>query len=104
MTMVEFNNKPWLSHHKEASASTFKRIVYFSIRPLLSFYYSRYLSRETIQKFRPNLCLGPRGMPLEARRRWGMKYLRNIQDSLLLVQGTGTGWDVISWAKLKPRK
>jgi len=43
-------------------------------------------------------------MPLESRRRWGSKYLRHIRDSILLVQGTGTGWDVISWAKLRPRK
>lgn len=102
--MVEFSIKPWLSHHEEASTSVLKRIVYFLIRPLLSFHYSRYLSQETIQKFQPDLCLGSRGMPLESRRRWGMKYLKEIQNSLLLVQGTGSGWDVISWAKLRPRK
>ena len=43
-------------------------------------------------------------MPLETRRRWGTKYLQNIRDSIVLVQGTGTGWDVISWAKLRPRQ
>jgi SAM-dependent methyltransferase len=102
--MVEFSTKPWLSHHEEASTSGLKRIVYFLIRPLLSFHYSRYLSQETIQEFHPNLCLGPRGMPLETRRLWGMKYLQEIRNSLLLVQGTGSGWDVISWAILRPRK
>jgi SAM-dependent methyltransferase len=43
-------------------------------------------------------------MPLESRRRWGSKYVRNIREAVVLVQGTGTGWDVISWAKLKPRQ
>jgi hypothetical protein len=43
-------------------------------------------------------------MPLESRRRWGTQYLRNIRDAIMLVQGTGTGWDVISWARLRPRK
>lgn len=102
--MVEFSTKPWLSHHEEASTSVLKRIIYFFIRPLLSYHYSRYLSQETIKRIQPDLCLGSRGMPLETRRRWGMKYLKEIQNSLLLVQGTGSGWDVISWAKLRPRK
>jgi SAM-dependent methyltransferase len=102
--MVEFKIKPWLSHHEENSARVFKRIIYFIIRPLLSFYYSRYLSQETLRKYQPNLCLGSRGMPLESRRRWGTKYSKDIRNSLLLVQGTGSGWDVISWAKLRPRK
>lgn len=43
-------------------------------------------------------------MPLEARRAWGSKYLKKVREALLLVQGTGTGWDVISWAKLRPRR
>lgn len=101
--MVEFSTKQWLSHHTGASAGLFKRSVYFIIRPLLSLKFSRYLSQKTIQAYQPNFCLGARGMPLETRRRWGTKYMSNIRDSIMLVQGTGTGWDVISWAKLRPR-
>jgi SAM-dependent methyltransferase len=43
-------------------------------------------------------------MPLETRRRWGARYLANIREATLLVQGTGTGWDVVSWARLRPRR
>jgi SAM-dependent methyltransferase len=43
-------------------------------------------------------------MPLETRRRWGARYLANIREATLLVQGTGTGWDVVSWARLQPRR
>lgn len=102
--MVEFRTKEWLRHHEEVSAGLFKRLSYGVYRPLASFKYSRYLSPETIQRYEPHLCLGARGMPLESRRRWGSKYVRDIRDSLILVQGTGTGWDVISWAWLRPQK
>jgi SAM-dependent methyltransferase len=102
--MAEFRTKEWLSHHEGASTGLFKRICYVFYRPLVSFKYSRYLSQETRQKYQPRLCWGSRGMPLESRRRWGSKYVRDIRDSIVLVQGTGTGWDVISWAKLRPRQ
>jgi SAM-dependent methyltransferase len=102
--MVEFSTQQWLSHHQGASAGLFKRAVYFIIRPLLSLKYSRYLSPETLQACRPRFCFGARGLPLESRRRWGSKYLRHFRDAIVLVQGTGTGWDVISWARLRPRR
>jgi SAM-dependent methyltransferase len=102
--MVEFKTNQWLSHHKGASTGLMKRIFYACYRPLASFKYSSFLSQKTIQAYQPHFCLGTRGMPLETRRRWGSKYLRNIRDSILLVEGTGTGWDVISWAKLRPGK
>ena len=47
---------------------------------------------------------GPAACRLESRRAWGSKYLKNVREALVLVQGTGTGWDVISWAKLRPRQ
>jgi len=103
-SMVEYSTQQWLSHHGGASAGLFKRSVYFLIRPLLSWKYSRYLSPEARQALRPRFCFGARGLPLESRRTWGSKYLENIREALVLVQGTGTGWDVISWAKLRPRQ
>jgi SAM-dependent methyltransferase len=102
--MVEFRTKPWLSHHTGASAGLLKRSIYVMIRPLLSLKYSRYLSPQTIQAYHPRFILGARGLPLETRRAWGSKYLQKVREALVLVQGTGTGWDVISWAKLRPRR
>jgi SAM-dependent methyltransferase len=102
--MVEFRTKQWLSHHTGASAGLLKRSIYFFIRPLLSLKYSRYLSPQTIQAYQPRFILGARGLPLESRRSWGSKYLKKVREAVVLVQGTGTGWDVISWAKLRPRQ
>lgn len=102
--MVEYRTKEWLSHHEQASADLFRRTLYVFLRPLLSLKYSRYLSEATLAKYKPNLCLGPRGMPLESRRAWGSKYLPRVREAVILVQGTGTGWDVVGWAKLRPQK
>jgi len=102
--MAEYKTKEWLSHHRQASSDLFRRMLYVFLRPLLSLKYSRYLSEATLAKYRPNLCLGPRGMPLESRRAWGSKYLPRVREAIMLVQGTGTGWDVVGWAKLRPQK
>lgn len=102
--MVEFTKQDWLAQHCLQSRGWYKRPLYFFLRPLWSRRYARYLLPETIEKCRPRWVLGSRGMPLETRRRWGVKYLGNIGGATLLVQGTGTGWDVISWAQLKPRR
>jgi SAM-dependent methyltransferase len=102
--MVQFQSKPWLRHHEEASSGLWKRILYVFLRPLLSWRYSRCLSPAALQEYQPRFCLGSRGMPLQSRRRWGSKYLKDIREAVVLVQGTGTGWDVISWAELRPRK
>ncbi|MGA2160103.1 MAG: class I SAM-dependent methyltransferase [Dehalococcoidia bacterium] len=95
--------KRW--HDQVGSAETviYKRIIYFLLRPLLSMYYRRYLSENTLRKYKPYLVLCKRGFPLEARRRWGSQHC-NIREATILVQGTGTGWDVVSWAKLRPKK
>ena len=102
--MVKFAKQDWLSQHRRQSRGWLKRGLYFLLRPWLSRRYSRCLSPETIARVQPRWVLGPRGLPLESRRRWGAKYLRNLREATLLVQGTGTGWDVISWARLRPRR
>jgi SAM-dependent methyltransferase len=102
--MVEYKAREWLGHHQQASSDLVRRALYVLLRPLLSLKYSRCLSREIRQKYRPRLCLGPRGMPLESRRTWGSRYVAGMRDAVMLVQGTGTGWDVVGWARLRPRK
>lgn len=94
----------WLTKHRLMSKGRWKQTLYFCLRPLLSRRYSRLLAPETLEKHRPRWVLGARGMPLETRRRWGAKYLADLGQATLLVQGTGTGWDVISWARLRPRR
>ena len=101
--MTDFEKTAWIEQHRTSSRSLFKRVVYVFARPLLSWQHRRLLSRQTLAACKPALVLGARGMPLETRRRWATAHV-DLSRATILVQGTGTGWDVISWAALKPRR
>ncbi|MEH2337580.1 class I SAM-dependent methyltransferase [Nostoc sp.] len=101
--MLNYTKSPWQEQDKDSQTIGLKRLLYFIFRPLLSLYASKYLSKEILQILKPSLLLPGRGMPLEDRRCWGA-YRCDIKNAVILVQGTGTGWDVISWARLKPKK
>ncbi len=101
---MEFARQDWQAQHRRQSKGRLKRAAYFFLRPLYSWRYSGFLAPETLEAYRPRWVLGSRGMPLETRRRWGARHLRDLRQATLLVQGTGTGWDVLSWARLKPRR
>ncbi|MEH2397495.1 class I SAM-dependent methyltransferase [Nostoc sp.] len=101
--MENYYNISWLEQDKLHQTSILRRLVYFFSRPLLSIYASQFLSPQTLKNLQPSLVLPGRGMPLETRRFWG-SALCKIREATILVQGTGTGWDVISWARLRPKK
>jgi len=101
--MKNYYNDSWIYQDKINRANILKRIIYFLGRPLLSIYGCYFLSTETLKTLNPSFVLPGRGMPMEDRRLWG-SALCNIKEATLLIQGTGTGWDVISWARLKPKK
>ena len=101
--MKNYYNDSWIYQDKLHRTNILKRIIYLFGRPLLSMYGRYFLSTETLRTLKPSLVLPGRGMPMEDRRLWGAA-LCNIREATVLVQGTGTGWDVISWARLKPKK
>ncbi|MBG1260301.1 class I SAM-dependent methyltransferase [Nostoc commune] len=101
--MENYYNISWLEQDKLHKTSILKRLFYFFSRPLLSIYASQFLSTQTLKILQPSLVLPGRGMPLETRRLWGAALCKT-REATILVQGTGTGWDVISWARLKPKK
>jgi ubiquinone/menaquinone biosynthesis C-methylase UbiE len=103
MTKNHYYQQPWLEQDKQHQSGILKRWVYFFARPLLSVYGSRYLSPTTLKALKPSLVLPGRGMSLETRRIWGAALCK-LSEATILIQGTGTGWDVISWARLKPKK
>jgi SAM-dependent methyltransferase len=96
-----------LSNWKEQDAQTrtpkWKQIFYDGARPWLSLWMRPSLSASTLKAYKPSRVLPERGFPLEARRRWATND-RSLHGKTILVQGTGTGWDVISWAELKPAR
>jgi SAM-dependent methyltransferase len=101
--MINFNRQDWLEQDRRFKTNKLKRLFYWFTRYLISLNAQNTLSGRFKIKYDPSLVLFTRGMPWETRRKWG-SYLCNLSESTILVQGTGTGWDVISWARLKPKK
>jgi len=93
----------WKKSDEAARSAKWKIILYDFLRPWLSRRTSKFISKSTLNDLKPTWVLPGRGFPLETRRRWATNH-QSLQGKTILVQGTGTGWDVISWAELKPAK
>jgi len=100
---MDYQRTPWMESYQRTRTPLAKRAIYKVVRPLLSRRAVRELSPGLVTETRPDLVLFSRGMPLEHRRRWGALGTP-LSRATILVQGTGTGWDVISWAALRPRE
>jgi len=100
---LSFELQSW--RHKMAASATplWKRAAYALLRPLFSGLASRHLSSEALRRLRPDLVLLTRGLPVESRRCWASAY-QPITGLTVLVQGTGSGWDVMGWAARGPRR
>lgn len=61
------------------------------------------LERDTLVRYAPDLVLPGRGMPLRTRQRWAYAF-GQLRNKVILVQGTGNGWDAASWAQYRPQK
>jgi len=93
----------WREHYRGHLSPLYKRAIYAATRPLISWNASRHLMRETLDLYRPDYVFVTRGWPLEWLRKLGSS-LTNLSDATILVQGTGTGWDAITWAALRPKR
>jgi len=80
-----------------------KRAFYAGVRPLLSISARRTFTSQFLGSIRPDAICPERGYPLEFRRRQARPG-RSLNGLTVLVQGTGTGWDVVSWAALRPER
>ena len=93
----------WLEQHKKHQSAKWKRIAYYFIRPMLKRYMRSKLVRHGYGHIPDYHILPEWGFPLEDRRRWAARGV-NIKDAVILVCGTGWGWDVVGWAGLEPAK
>lgn len=100
---MDFVRTPWLDSHRRAVTPLAKRLLYRLARPLLGARARRALSPEFLAAVRPDLVLYTRGMPREHRLAWASRGL-DLRRATVLVQGTGTGWDVLAWAALRPAR
>jgi SAM-dependent methyltransferase len=102
-TIVKYHIEDWRTQLAEAQSSDWKEVIYKLARPILSLLTRRILHDTTLAELRPSLVLPEKGFPLIARRRWALGQ-GDIHNKILLVQGTGNGWDLVSWARFRPRK
>jgi SAM-dependent methyltransferase len=101
--ITEYFKPDWREHYTSHLSPIYKRAIYALTRPLISWNARRHLSRDALRQFMPRHVFGARGWPLEWLRKTGAAGL-NIREATVLVQGTGTGWDTITWAALKPKR
>lgn len=92
----------WARQDARARTPRWKRAIYKVARPLLDLEGRRHLSPSALARWRPDFVFTRRGLPLEDRRTLAVART-SLSDATVLVQGTGNGWDVISWAELRPR-
>jgi SAM-dependent methyltransferase len=98
-----FIKNDWADRDYSTRMDLFKEFVYFFIRPLLSAYTARHLTKETIEKFNPTFVLPERGIPHRTRRCWALN-LCGVKEPSILIQGVGTGWEAVSWARMGAKK
>ena len=93
----------WRDQFKSSQTSLLKQFAYSTMWPLLNIEARRWLKASTISAFQPSAVIRECGFPVEARRRWALARL-DVRESVILVQGTGSGWDVLTWARLRPKR
>ncbi len=98
---VKFFVKDWREQAEKGSSSSFKRALYVPLRPVLSFAARRHISHRMLRETQPEMVLGTRGFLPETRRCWATGG-RPVKGGTILVQGCGTGWEIVGWAKREP--
>ena len=100
---TRFEVSDWRGQLDRAHASDRKEPIYRALRPVLDLAARRHLDPATLARLRPDRVIAGRGMPRIARQRLGAGG-RSLAGRTLLIQGTGNGWDVASWARLSPSR
>ena len=101
--MTQYQAQEWRSQLADVERADWKESIYRAARPILDKFARRHLQGALIRKFSPAMVLGERGFPLVARHRWATDGA-DLRGKSILVIGTGTGWDVASWAKFLPSR
>jgi SAM-dependent methyltransferase len=100
---VSFEVINWRDQFTASRTGLPRQLAYALTRPYLSLEARRWLTRTTLRKVKPWRVFREFGFPVEARRRWALAG-SNVRNASLLVQGTGSGWDVLTWARFRPRR
>lgn len=100
---TSFSVTDWQEHDRSARTAPWKRLAYRAARPLITLEARRHLSTAAWRRWGVSWAYTQRGFPLEERRTFAATGT-SLAAATLLVQGTGSGWDVVSWAEQRPKK
>lgn len=101
--MSEFVVAEWHKQWQQVNRGYWKYLIYRLFRPVTDRLCRRCLSKEFVERIRPQFVFAARGFPMPVRHRWAIGGAR-MRDKTVLIQGTGSGWDAIVWAKLRPQR
>jgi SAM-dependent methyltransferase len=93
----------WRDHFEGSRTGLLKRLAYSAAWPLFNIEAKRWLTDATLRAHQPSAVFRERGLPIEVRRRWALEQL-DVRNAVILVQGTGSGWDVLTWARFRPKR
>ena len=93
----------WFEEFEHSRSGLHKQVAYAVLWPLFQLEARRWLSTGTLSVCPHPAVFRDRGFTNEARRRWALAGV-DVRNSVILVQGTGSGWDVLMWARLRPKR
>ena len=100
---LSYHVAEWRAQFEGAQTSLLLQLAYSALRPLFNLEARRWLTDATLRAHKPAAVLRERGFPVEARRRWALARL-DVRNSIILIQGTGSGWDALTWARFRPKR
>lgn len=100
--MGDYSRSDWVTQVKKSEIPLWKNGIYSIFRSYWNSRVSNVVSPISIAENINAKLISERGYPVSYRRSWASQGF-NLKNLTILVQGTGNGWDVVSWAKLKPK-
>src|SRR2546422_489642 len=99
---VSYHVAGWRDQFEGAQTGLLLQLAYSALRPVFNLEARRWLTDATLRAHKPAAVLRERGFPVEARRRWALAQL-DVSNAVILIQGTGSGWDALTWARFRPK-
>ena len=96
-----YRTSPWSEQVRSSRSPLWKSATYAILRGLWDRQARKGIDVAVLPEA-VSKVISERGYPLQFRRRWATSGF-DVGISTILVQGTGNGWDVVSWASLRPK-
>ncbi len=100
--MSNYKHSEWSVQVSKTNVPLWKSALYSLLRPWWNSMASRAVQPIQIAGPARIKYVSERGYSVAFRRKWATSGM-DVCNSNIVVQGTGNGWDVVSWAKLRPR-